>query len=103
MKIPKYVIDIMKRSQYEFDRCTKDVNYGAGYTIRIKKGRPYQRIDTLKGEVERLCKWANRIVPETAFLLYIPNETHYTQQYAIVSIFDPVMYAISKYMPENKE
>lgn len=99
MKIPKYVIDLMARSHYEYDFCTKDPNYGVGYTISIQKSTEYKQIETLRAEVERLCKWANRAVPETAFLLYIPSETHYTKQIAIVTIFDPIMQRIEQYIP----
>lgn len=100
MKIPKYVVELLGRSHYEFTRCTKDPNYGAGYTISITKGTPYQQIATLKAEVERLIKWANRAAGcETAYLLSIPNETHYTMQTAVVSIFDPVMQKIERHIP----
>lgn len=101
MKIPKYVVELMSRARYEYDRCTKDPNYGAGYTISIPKSSEYQQIHILRAEVERLCKWANRAVPETAFLLYIPTETHYTKQSAVISIFDPVMQRIEQYIPNK--
>lgn len=101
MKIPKYVVELMARSRYEFDRCTKSSDYGVGYTISIEKGTEYQQIDTLRTEVERLCKWANRVAPETDFLLYVPSETHYTKQAAIVTIFDPVMQRIEQYIPSK--
>lgn len=103
MKVPKYVVELMERSHYEYDCCTKSPNYGAGYTISIQKHSEYGMIDTLKSEVERLCKWANRIGgPETAYLLYIPNETHHVNQSAAVTIFDPVMQQIEKYIPNRK-
>lgn len=99
MKIPKYVIDLMKRSRYEYDRCINNSNYGVGYTISIYKDTEYQQIDTLKKEVERLIKWANRTAKcESAFLLSIPNETHYTKQSAVVTIFDPIMQKIECYI-----
>ena len=102
MKIPKYVIGLMERSRYEFDFCTKHPNYGPGYTISIVKGTEYQQIDTLKQEVERLIKWANRAAGcETAYLLSIPSITHYRKQYAVVTIFDPVMQKIESYIPHR--
>ena len=78
------------------------IQYGPGYTISIQKGTEYQRIDTLRAEVERLCAWSNRIVPDTAFLLSIPADTHYTKQSAVVTIFDPVMQKIERYIPGYK-
>ena len=102
MKIPKYVVELMRRSRYEFDRCTQNTNYGVGYTISIVKGTEYQQIDTLRQEIERLVKWANRTAGcDTAFLLAIPSETHYTKQSAVVTIFDPVMQKIECYIPHT--
>lgn len=102
MKVPKYVVELMERSRYEYDRFTKNPNYGAGYTISIQKHSEYGMIDTLKSEVERLCKWANRVGgPETAYLLHIPRDTHYVKQSAIVTIFDPVMQQIEQYIPKK--
>lgn len=103
MKIPKYVIELMERSRYEYDFCTKDPNYAVGYTLSIRKGSEYQQVDTLRKEMERLCSWANRAAGvETAFLLHVPKKTHYTKQAAIVTIFDPVMQKIEQYIPERK-
>lgn len=45
MKIPKYVQEIMERS--EFVRGYGD----PGYTIRIRKATPYTRISTLSAEI----------------------------------------------------
>lgn len=102
MKIPKYVINLMERSEYEYDRFTKDKNYAVGYTIRIEKERAYQWADTLKYEVLRLCNWANRTAKcETAFVLYVPEKTHHTKQYAYVTIFDPIMKELEKFVKNH--
>ena len=102
MTTPKYVQEILRRSRYEFDYCTKNENYSAGYTLRIRKATPCTQIDTLKAEVERLCAWANRqSVENTAVILYIPKETHYHDQAAVVTIFDPVMQKIERYIPKK--
>lgn len=99
LKIPKYVIEIMERSQYEFYYFKSKEGYSAGYTIRICKATPYTRIDTMRAELERLCKWADKIGGEgTGIVLDIPLTTHYKNQYAIVTIFDPVMKQIEKYI-----
>lgn len=102
MIIPIYVQQLMERSRYEYARCHKDENYAVGYTVAIRKATPYSRADTLRAEVERLCKWANRAAGvECAHILYTPEKTAYYDQSAVVTIFDPVMKHIEQFMPEN--
>lgn len=105
VKIPKYVLEVLSRSRYEFDRCTNNPNYAPGYTIRIRKATPYTYADTFRAEVERLVKWANRVTGvdgmEIAFVLDVPRETHHCNQVAVVSIFDPVMHKIEQYIPQQ--
>jgi hypothetical protein len=99
MTIPKYVQEMMERSQYEFDFYKHRQGYAAGYTIRIRKATAYTRIDTLKGEIERLCKWADKIGGEgTAVVLDIPASTRYCSQAATITIFDPVMQHIERFI-----
>ena len=103
MIIPIYVQKLMQRARYEYDRCTESENYGVGYTVAIRKATPYAKAYTLRTEVERLCKWANRAAGgEVAPILYMPEKTHYSRdQSAVVTIFDPVMKHIEQFMPEN--
>ena len=102
MIIPKYVQELMERARYEYDRCTENENYGVGYTVAIRKATPYAQAWTLRKEAERLCKWANRAAGvEVAHILYIPKQTHYHEQSAVVTIFDPEMKHIEQFMPEN--
>ena len=99
MIIPKYVQEILARSCYEFDCCTKDPNYSAGYTIRVEKANAYTKAETLKAEVQKLCTWANRAAGvDTAYILSTPARTHYCTQYAVVTIFDPIMQQVEKYI-----
>ena len=100
--VPVYVQELMQRARYEYDRCAENENYGVGYTVAISKATPYARAWTLKKEVERLCKWANRTAGvEIAHVLYVPDKTHYHEQSAVVTIFDPVMKHIEQLIPEN--
>ena len=102
MIIPIYVQELMQRARYEYDRCTESENYGVGYTVAIRKATPYAKAYTLRAEVERLCKWANRAAGvECAHVLYTPIETRQREQIAVVTIFDPVMKHIEQFMPEN--
>ena len=99
MIIPKYVQELMGRRRYEYDFLRSHENYSAGYTIKLRKRSAYAQIDTLRKEVERLCKWANKVAGvETAFILDMPTKTHHVNQVAVVTIFDPVMQHIEKYI-----
>ena len=107
MKIPKYVVELMTRAKYEYDRCVTNDNYATGYTIKICKATDQTMIWTLQKEVERLVAWANRQVEneegiQTAYLLHIPAQTHYCPQFAVVTIYDPVMKEIEKYIPKEE-
>lgn len=98
MVIPKYVQELMSRSKFVLGAGEP------GYTIRIYKSTPYAKMPTLKAEVERLQRWVERIMPEddlgvpTMIVNNIPAKTHYRNQYAIVTIFDPVMQKLEKYI-----
>ena len=102
MQIPKYVQELMERSSYEYVSCRRDPNYAAGYTIRIEKRTVQTQVKTFKAEVEQLCKWANRVArTETAHILSMPAITRYNRQFAVVTIFDPVMKHIEQYIPQR--
>lgn len=97
--IPKYVIDLLNRSVYEFDRFIDHPDYAVGYTIRVKKATPYTKVDSLKKEIERLKKWADsRVGCETVYIINIPQKTHYCDQYAIITIFDPLMLKLEQFI-----
>lgn len=99
MRIPTYVKELMERSTFVYDHCKNHPNYGAGYTIKITKRSAYSQVDTLRKEVERLVKWANSTpAGEIAFILDVPTETHHVKQVAVVTIFDPIMQQIEKYI-----
>lgn len=101
MKIPKYVQELMARSYYYFyDFGILDKCYAAGYTIAIEKATPYTRASTLKAEVERLKKWVERQPGGECCIISCPRKTKYSDQAAIVTIFDPVMQYIEKYIPD---
>lgn len=100
MNIPKYVIDLMNRAKYEYDFFINDDNYAVGYTIKIKKYSAYQKVDTFNAEIDRLKAWVDRQVPNTCYILNKPTKTHYNNQVAIVTIFDPIMKYIEEYIPQ---
>ena len=101
MNIPKYVQELMSRAA--FDRLYFNPKSEPGYTIKIRKATPYTKIDTLRDECLRLVAWANRqpCGPETAALLECPTATHYCNQAAYVTIYDPVMKALEQYIADK--
>lgn len=97
MNVPKYIVDIMERAKYEFDCFKNNPDYSVGYTIKIRKSSAYTKVDTFKSEIERLKKWVEKNNGEM-IILDIPSTTHYVNQIATVTIFDPVMRYIEQYI-----
>ena len=64
MKIPKFVVELMGRAEFDLQH-PQGV---PGYTIRVFKATDYTRHETLCKEVERLVAWANKVAPVPAFL-----------------------------------
>lgn len=99
MKIPKYVQELMSRSKYA-------IGYGSpGYTLEIYKSTPYTRVETLRAEIIQLEKWVKKMMPPedeigvpTIVVNRVPVNTHYCEQYAVVTIYDPVMKWIEEYV-----
>lgn len=97
IKFPKYIIELLSRSDWE----ETDKRRIPGLTIRVYKRTPYANVDTLKKECEKLINWANREVPHPygmslAYIVDVPNKTHYRPQYAIMVIYDPIMLRIEQ-------
>ena len=98
MKIPKYVIDLMSRSKYNFLRQAGNY-YSVGYTIDIAKYSYYETAETFRKEIYRLKKWVERQNGGEMIIISYPTQTvHKTMQYATVAIFDPVMQYIEQYI-----
>lgn len=94
MKIPKYVVGIMERSEFV-------LGYGyPGYTIKIHKATCYTLDNTINKEAERLVAFARRSGAVAYVNKYVRGTRHFDQT-AEVTIFDPVMQQIEKYMNYN--
>lgn len=99
MKIPKYVIDLMSRAKYNYNYKKFNNNYEVGYTIDIAKYSHFQTVDTFSKEIDKLKKWVEKQKGGEMIILQKPIKTkHKTMQYATVTIFDPVMKRIEKYI-----
>lgn len=101
MKIPKYVVELMERSEYNYSG-------DPGYTVSIHKATPYTKAPTFKKELDRLISWANKQIPQdpenpTATINHFPTKTHYCDQTAIVTIYDPVMKYIEQFIRYERE
>jgi len=97
MEIPKYIQKLLHRA--DFDYFGKDGE--PGYTIRIHKHSDYAFAGSLSKEVKRLCDWVDRCTPEGldgSKVLLLPTQTRFCDQFAVVTIYDPVMRQIEKYI-----
>lgn len=95
--IPKYVQNILARSQWKLPWYAKNIREGF-YTFAIGKASEYETARVFQRDVERFLAWANREAKRTyglnqqvAYLLKIPEKTRHEQQYAVVKITDPIM------------
>lgn len=96
--VPKFVIDLMSRAKYDYG-----ANSEAGYTISIKKRSYYQTADTFKKEIQRLKAWVDRQKGGVCIVLSVPNKTvHKDMQYAVVTIYDPIMKRIEGYIGKEQ-
>lgn len=101
MNIPKYVQEIMSRSRYCYEFERDDPRCGAGYTLKIEKATAYTWAPTFCEEIERLRRWVERQPGGVCYVIKTPRETRHTMQTAVVTIFDPVMMHLEKFMEES--
>ena len=100
MTIPKYVQELMSRSEFALGPVHERAS--PGYTIWISKATPYTSADTLRSECERLCAWAKRNHSE-AEILSCPTETHLRPQRALVTVYDMCMKYMEQYISEGRK
>lgn len=97
--VPVYVREILSRSGFEFDYLTTHPDFVQGYTIYVRKRTPYTQARTFRQEISQLCAWANRTAgARVAKVLHCPDITHYCDQFAHITILDPVMLQIEDYI-----
>lgn len=98
MNIPKYVQELMERSYFYYNFKSGDDRFGAGYTIAIKKRTAYTMADTLSAEVQRLKNWVERQTGGECIIIRVPTKTTHGDQIAIVTIWDPVMQHLERFI-----
>ena len=84
-QVPEYVKELVKG--FEFSTCG---DYDPGYTIVIRKPRPYMSVPVWRRQIERLLSWAMRYGAE-ARIDTMPIATRHDWQHAKITITDPVM------------
>ena len=104
--IPNYIQALMSRASFYFASGTAV----PGYTISIRKQSDYSHVQTLKEEIEQLAKWVRKEcrrlgmdkkgAEDTIVIERLPSITLYSQQHAYVTIYDPIMRMLEKYIPE---
>ena len=99
MNVPKYIQNLMNRARYDYD--TEDPEYAVGYTIKIDKRTCYVKAETHQAEIEKLAEWVKRQGGKIV-VHYVPFSTRIGWQPAIVTIYDPVMQHLEKYIPHKK-
>ena len=96
MKVPNYIQILLSGARWELSFCRKSPDFAPGYTISIRKRSDYQTAKRFAEEINRLQKWVNRQPGGHCEILSVPKETHHCRQYAIVTIYDPIMLQLEK-------
>lgn len=103
MRIPKKYKELIWKAEYEFDECVNHEQYAAGYTLKVYKPSERTLIPTFRRQLEELVAWANRQCEGSAYILRCPSRTFYCKQYAVVTIWDPVMQQLEKCIAEHHQ
>lgn len=110
--IPTYVKRMLKRASFAIHTSHFEKGWDPSYTVIIPKHSIYAQADTLKAEVEKLANWAmRRVYGSTPTLMdkkfppvvvrFLPTETHYCKQFAVLDIYDPIMVRVEHLIEEK--
>jgi hypothetical protein len=93
MKAPNYITNSLHNAEFYFgeDGCV-------GYSIKIFKHTRYENANTLRIRCAAIIGWCNNQIPGSAEMVSYPKVTHYTQQFAVITIYDPVMLYLEKFI-----
>lgn len=104
MNVPKYIRDLLARSEWAIEAhpCRLPKGCDPGYTIILHKRTAYSLAHTLEKETRTLKNWCDRQMktrdqeydPTThsiATIHHCPTTTHYNDQWAVITIYDPIM------------
>ena len=93
MKAPQYITTPLKRAEFYFGK-----DGVVGYSIKIFKHTRYEYAQTLRNRCSQIITWCNKQVPESAEMVFCPKETHNTNQFAVITIYDPLMLHLEKFI-----
>lgn len=108
MKVPKYISELLYGAKFVYDLndyvcrgegevCNKD-KLSAGYTIAIRKYNTCGACEPFRKEIERFAAWVNRQNGGECHILYTPSvASRKHTQYAIVTVYDPVMQGVEQF------
>lgn len=101
IKIPKYVEDILARSQWKAPYYMVGMYREGFYTFTILKKTRYTTLRVFRREVDRFLAWANRearrkygCIWPVAHVVNAPRVSRHHMQYIVVKIVDPIMHDI---------
>lgn len=93
MKTPQYIITPLKRAEFYFGK-----DGVVGYSIKIHKHTIYEYADTLLHRCGKIITWCNKQIPGSAEMVFCPKETHYRDQFAVITIYDPLMLHLEQFI-----
>jgi len=88
-----YIKQALSRAEFYFGR-----DGVVGYSIKIFKHTRYEYAKTLRERCSRIITWCNKQVEGSAEMVWYPTETRYDSQFAVITIYDPVMIGLEKYI-----
>lgn len=101
IKIPKYVENILARSQWRAPHYLIGHYREGFYTFTIVKETPYTTARVFRREVDRFLAWAQREARREygctwpiGHVVSAPKVTRHQKQWAVVKIVDPIMHDI---------
>ena len=93
METPNYIKSSLQGAKFYFGKdCV------AGYSIEIHKRTKYEYASTLLNRCNQIISWCNRQVEGSAEMVRCPYITIYADQFAVITIYDPVMLHLEKYI-----
>lgn len=107
MTIPKYIQDLLSRCEWAVEArpCRLPKGCDPGYTILLHKRTFFSRARSLEREARSLKDWCDRQMTKRdpdydpgkhsiAVIHHCPSLTHYNDQWAVITIYDPIMQQI---------
>jgi hypothetical protein len=109
MTVPKYVQELLSRSEWAVKTHWFPKECDPGYTILLHKRTAFALAHSLEREARSLKGWCDRQMkrldpnydPEkhsVATIHSCPKTTHHHDQWAVVTIYDPVMKHLEPYI-----